>query len=350
MPSQITHYLFAREVLSGVFRKRGEHGGENCPELVAWCSQGPDFFYHNQRTRPASFKYGRILHRGGYGRLIYNMLPFYYGAPKKDRDIITTIIFSFITHAVLDRSVHPFIIYFSGWREPGKPETATYYRMHPFFERILDVLHPQNRGINFFKTVKNIEEHYPRLREIMLSSIGSAYTNLHKPDLSPESFYNAYLDALFFYKVTNPRDRENVKHAYERDKAASFSRRLLALYFPRYFDPSIDYMNEAKKKWRNPFVPEQITSASYPELYNEALEKAAVIIEELNTMLSASDLRDIDKEEIYQLVGNGNLSNGSPDKSASPVVSDPLPLYEQLVREYRGVEKEFGLDQIFIHK
>jgi hypothetical protein len=45
-----------------------------------------------------------------------------------------------ISHGLLDRAWHPYIIYRSGWHQPSLPETRVWRFYHPFLERLCDVL------------------------------------------------------------------------------------------------------------------------------------------------------------------------------------------------------------------
>ncbi len=350
MPSQITHYLFANEVFEKSLGDRGKRYNSRYPELIAWCSQGPDFFYHNQRTRPGAFKYGRIVHRSGYGSMLFHMLPFYFSAQDENREVVAVILYSFLTHAVLDRFVHPYIIFFSGWREPGKKETVKYYRMHAFFERIIDRMMCGTHDFDFHKTIQKITVYMNLLCDVVVTSIRKTYTTLHKPDLNETRFANAFADAFFFYKVTNMTDRENVRYAYERDKQVSFTKKLLALYYPRYFDRSIDYLNSERREWNDPFHPALKSTKSFIDLYTDAVQSASAMVKDLDTFLRKRSAEDIREEEIVEIVGNGNLSNGEMNKSAVPLTAQPLPLFEQLICEYQGVEREFNLDEAFVRE
>ena len=120
MPSHIAHSLFAEDVLTA---SAAEALIEAFPRIITFASQGPDLFYHNRRTKPTSTFLGLQIHREKYGSLVSAMttqalsqgLPFH--SPQG------AYIASFITHAFLDRRIHPFINYFAGWVDPGKQET-----------------------------------------------------------------------------------------------------------------------------------------------------------------------------------------------------------------------------------
>jgi hypothetical protein len=69
MPAQISHIIAGERAFGLRFagRSRPEEGG-----AAAWFAlgcQGPDIFYHNQRTKPSGLHYGALAHRRRYGSL-----------------------------------------------------------------------------------------------------------------------------------------------------------------------------------------------------------------------------------------------------------------------------------------
>ena len=76
MPSQILHTLFGEDVIAEIYRSIGSRFGlvaDKAREKILGSyraaftlgCQGPDLFYHNQRSRPVGLEYGTLLHRRG---------------------------------------------------------------------------------------------------------------------------------------------------------------------------------------------------------------------------------------------------------------------------------------------
>jgi len=143
MPSQICHLIFAEDSLREALGNSAVRILKRYGNIYRFGAQGPDFFYHNQRTKPTGLKFGVNAHREGYGRLVTHMiheLRRLEAKKHKDLPLIRAYILGFTTHAFLDKKTHPFIDYFSGWVDADREETEIYYRCHIFMERILDVL------------------------------------------------------------------------------------------------------------------------------------------------------------------------------------------------------------------
>ena len=140
MPSHFTHLLFAEEALRGALGERAQEILDAHGNLFRFGAQGPDFFYHNQRTMPTGLRYGVSLHRHGYGNFVEAMAREALRLSAGHASELSAFILGFTTHAPLDRRTHPFIGYFAGWDDPRDERTRRLHHSHPFLERILDLL------------------------------------------------------------------------------------------------------------------------------------------------------------------------------------------------------------------
>ena len=352
MPAHISHYLFIKESLRRAFAGRGERLIEDFEAILAFASQGPDLFYHNQRTRPGAFKYGRILHRGGYGSfltaLAARIIPD-SGAPgswegegdeSRDGDAIVcregALMLGLASHAVLDRFTHAFIISKSGWVEPGNSSSRKYFRLHAFYERIIDRLLYENFtgeslfDFDFYNILSRIDKDMEWFQKELIQSVFTAYPNLNKPDLSRRRLRNALRDALYFYSVTDPTREDNAYQAYLRDERHFHKKRFLALYHPRVLDPDTDYLNTGRRGWPDPFEKNYLRYESFFDLFEEAVRHMVSVFKAIERLFLDRRVT----EEFESVIGNGNLSNGAMDKAPEPFYSDPLDLNSALGRQY----------------
>ncbi|MFP4563668.1 MAG: zinc dependent phospholipase C family protein [Spirochaetia bacterium] len=343
MPAHITHYLFVKEALRRAFAGRGDRLLEEYEAIFAFASQGPDLFYHNQRTRPGAFKYGRILHRGGYGsfltalaaRIIPDIRDL-HGDSGAIHCKEGALMLGLATHAVLDRFTHPFIISRSGWVEPGKGASKKYFRIHAFYERIIDrLLYEHLTGeslfdFDFYLPLSRIDKDMEWFQRELIQSVFTAYPDLNKPDLSRRRLRNALRDALYFYRLTDPTREDSAYKAYLRDERYGRKKRYLALYHPRVLDPGVDYMNTERSGWPDPFEKNYTRYESFYDLFEEAIETMVSIFREIERLF----IRRGVTEDFEAVIGNGNLSNGAMDKAPEPLYSDPLDLNSTLAKQY----------------
>jgi len=207
VPSQITHIVFGEEALArGVSDSSGflAHSG---PAFRLGC-QGPDLFYHNMRTRPAGIRYGVLLHRRHYGMVAQAMVQ-----AAKDRDPHgpgAAYAAGFVTHGILDRMLHPYIVFFSGWYDPALPETRPYRRTHAFFERVLDVLMlrarrgRETRTFDCFRALFCGAVLPAPIEEVLAAGLEWTYARAREDGDLRVRLANAYTDSMGFYESTNP--------------------------------------------------------------------------------------------------------------------------------------------------
>jgi hypothetical protein len=330
MPAHIAHLIFAQKVIREALGEEGLGLISRYPFVVALGAQGPDTFLHNQRTRPLGLGFGTRLHARGYGSFVRELVrsasPYGLDSPE------AAFILAWTSHAFLDRAAHPFIIYFSGWVDHRDPETSKYLGCHVFFERILDVLclerfgqglHPvASPGISDFDFFSRIDCG-PVLPPDLLKLLASALTATNRGvTMLEERIGNAYLDAMSLYRFTNPVAGGNLEASLPKATTDRERRRLIALFHPRELPSGIDFLNEGKRPWRNPCSDGDEVGTSFPELWEEATDRAVTALRVVASCLRGGDGLD----GIVPAVGDGNLSDGKAEGPCLPRFVEPLPL------------------------
>lgn len=341
MPSQITHVLVgeAALALAAPETARAVLGGGLAPFFRLGC-QGPDIFYHSQRTRPVAVHYGVLAHRRRFGSLLKAMAELWVREDGDPSSPWAAYILGFATHGALDRAAHPFIVFFSGWMDSQRPETRRYRGCHAFLERILDILaweRATGEAVSSFDAERLLlpsEGLPPNFAERLTRSLLRAYPRETEGDvLLRLRMDNALSDTRHFYELTNPartsRPDENLE-AY-RYLDAAVGPRSVSVIYPNSLPRSEDWANEGGSPWTHPCQGEIEDTRSYFDLCGEATGEAAhllgVLLEGLREKTLPSSLGD--------LAGNGTLNVG--DSSGDPArarFSRPLPLPELMEDEF----------------
>ncbi len=346
MPSQIAHTLtgeaalaradpaVARSILSGPL---GPHFRLGC--------QGPDIFYHNQRTRPLALHYGVLAHRRGFGRLVEGMLEAWVREDGDPGSPWAAFLLGFATHGALDRAAHPYIVHGSGWTEPGKPETERFRGCHAFLERILDTLLWERRmgaGISAFDAGALLcppGEPPAEFPERITSALRRAYPSETAGDPRlPVRVANALADTRRFLLHTNPAQTSSGDgRGTSQPEAARHLRgphgpRIISVIYPEVFDRGIDWAAERGRTWVHPCRGEPERRESFFELCEAAESEAAGV---LRFVLDGFRSRSV-PPGLSDAAGNGTLNVGDPEgRPARPRFRDPLPLYEAMAEELR---------------
>jgi hypothetical protein len=348
MAAQITHIIAGEEALRRALTAEAE------PILAAagrWFRlgcQGPDIFYHNQRTKPSGLHYGSLAHRRDYGTIVEAAAS---ALPAGSRDAATpsgAYLLGMATHAALDRATHPFIVCFSGWEGMSGRGGEVPARAHPFLERLLDVAYLDvTRGIapsgfDFSRLLPLAGGAAPdadpgtpgAIAALWAEGLRAAYPRAAGRDtLLGRRIGNALADALRFLFLTNPAaaaDSSAASWFLRLDGEAAL--RSVALLYPETVPSDIDVMNLAHAPWPHPSGDGRGSSASYTELVEEGIEAAAVAIRAVSTAFEEG----LPREEIALAVGTGGLVVADAGGIAvRPKVASPLPLAAPMAAELR---------------
>lgn len=357
MPAQLCHLMFAEELLQEAAPRAAAEILERHGKLYRFAAQGPDFFYHNQRTLPSGLKYGVSAHRHGYGRLIGHMIAELRhlqagqrisGLRAASLGEIESFILGFATHAFLDKKAHPYIDYHAGWSELSGNRRDPYYRCHIFLERILDVLMLRERraaaiGDLDVPALLDCGDMLPYgVIKTLMKALHLTYPRTHYKSRDRQRIENAYRDTIHFYQLTDARRLDYRKGAIERDLIdPADHRRRLALFHPLQVPESTDFLNRAHRPWMHPCDERRKHTESFPELYAQALDQAVPALGRLLAILRGSGT----PEEAAAIVGNESLNTGLlwPEGGAQRF-SQPLPLPQLLEQTYLADAARVGLE------
>lgn len=345
MPAHFTHLLFAEEALRGALGEKAETMLKAHGNLFRFGAQGPDFFYHNQRTMPTGLRYGVALHRRGFGDFVEQMAREVIRLGVGPGSDLAAFIMGFATHGPLDRKAHPFIGFYSGWVDPRDAKTHRFYHAHPFFERIIDVLvlqerfHRQLDDFDFLPQVRcGRTLPYPVVKALV-KGLHAVYPSYSYKSKDRQRIENAYHDTIFFYKLTNHRNPDLPRLVVKKDRKEGFKAKRLGLIHPRNLPAGYDFLNLRREAWCHPCDTEGEIRASFIDLYEEALSESVGMLKELYAVLSGQ----VPPDGLGEKVGNQNLDTGR--ESCTPVHAKPLPLAEILDEMYARMEAEIRLSR-----
>ncbi len=340
MPSHLTHQIFVEEALARAAVL--EPLSAPVSSFTVLGAQGPDVFYHNQRRKPSSLTYGSLVHRHGYGSLcaaFFRHAATQEGDESADRSswqFAFTV--AFASHAVLDRHTHPFINYWSGWRDPHDPASERLRGMHPFLERLIDrevLLRFRNTepsAFGFHSQVSCGPEPPEQLVCLLAAGLCAVYPRARRDEQIEQRMRSAYLDTIGFYEWTDCVDEAFLQAGIERERRGEINERWLSIVHPPFVPGSLDVMNESHREWCHPCSSREQYTESFWDLFDNGLSRMTGVARELSRLWETSGSpQELDDRavEIERVVGNWNLSDGR--ESERPCLrrhSNPLPLPE----------------------
>jgi hypothetical protein len=347
MAGQISHILAGEDALESVARKKRDSKGL---DLVGGSAsyfrlgcQGPDIFFHNQRTMPSGLHYGSLAHRRGYGSIVAAFAGALSSAELRSDNPCGAYLLGLATHAAIDRTTHPFIVYFSGWAEPGKAESSARRGCHPFLERILDMIllkRTRGRRASDYDIAASLCDptgpDAERAADLRIASLWSAGLRAAYPQAAGKDSLlegramNAIQDARFFYTITNPYERaaRALRSTYTDEDPG---RRRIALLYPSSIPEELDPANEKHEMWEDPSGEGSASTSSYFDLIEKGRIETERAIEAVLDFFTTGNPAPIETA-----VGNGCLSICTrTGEAVRPRLSRPLPLPELMDEERR---------------
>ncbi|ADN02353.1 hypothetical protein [Spirochaeta thermophila] len=336
MPSHITHALVAWKAWALATGRSVPREGPLPSELRAltFGAQGPDIFFHNRRRKPSGLSLGALAHRRAYGPLTSAMQE----TLAEDDALGLAYLAGWITHAITDRILHPYVIYRSGWFSPELPHTKRYIRCHTLLERLID-LH-----LLAGETALEIEEldfrHYVDLGEeapawfvrMLKTGFRSTYQEARKDKKLVLRIRNAYADARDFYAAIHPVTHTLVLRRMEERPSREARLKGLTLLHP-LLPPSFDIANTRRSLWYEPTPPPTPRREGIAELFQKAVDLSADTIAPLySPRVSKAPLEAFLRDRT-------NLSDGRHEGRSHVRYSNPLPLpsyLEDLLLHYEA--------------
>ncbi|MDH7483498.1 MAG: zinc dependent phospholipase C family protein [Spirochaetales bacterium] len=361
MPAQVLHILHGLRVLEDLkhqgppsLRVLAESLQEATffPSFCLGC-QGPDIFYHNQRTRPVGLEYGSLMHRRGYGSVTAVLLgeaiqeSQHWEVPRQELAYSV----GFAMHPFLDRALHPYIISRSG-SGGNAAETVAHALYHIFLERLLDaaflevsrdepwmraflpwlgLVDPGQPAVYGFRQKEMLAEPACALAGALVPLLVRALTTAYperagRDKLLEQRLAHVFTDAAYFYEHTDPVTAGNRINATARGGIdASHARYLAAILYPIQVQGDVDVLNSRRDEWLHPCEGTGASHASVHQLFDEAVDAAKA------TLLQAWEANE--QGEIATAIGTASLStNDAEGRRCQPRHFSPLPL-ERLLND-----------------
>lgn len=260
MPNIWTHIMFANDVAQQI----GLEIKEEQQAFFELGAQGPDpYFYHHfwpwKKNKPVE-EMGGNVHYHHCGPYLMDMIR--TGSEKADLKLRIYIL-GFVTHHLLDRNAHPYIIYRSG-NEGHK---------HQRLEVIIDtILMKKHYDIKTWKTAVykrfDVGDHlYPPI-ETMLSQLNQTYFSETTKNMPVNYIDDAYRDMKQAQKLLF--DPLGWKNKLLGDMVSPFSYKKVA--------PDKDILNIDHTTWYHPVDNTERHNESFYDLLDQAKAEAQIIL------------------------------------------------------------------------
>lgn len=264
MPNVWTHFLYGEKLLASALPDFVPQPDSAEARLFRFGCQGPDFlFYHrflpwqSGKNMP---KLGNAMHQRNCGPVLLDMIRTVHG--RKPGDAMALYVLGFVTHHVLDRNMHPYVFYRSGFKKWN----------HQRFEVLMDThVVKALLGLDTWRTpVWPRIDAGPRLPE-EIPALFTKLTAAYYPEwnhLQYEDWQTAYGDMIRAQRLFH--DPSGIK------RILTFGQ-ITPLVYGREIPP-IDVMNEARAEWRHPSMEQEAFTDSVWDMWEAAMRDGAEVL------------------------------------------------------------------------
>ena len=248
MPAALTHYSFALDVYSSL--------DDIDKDYFLLGTQGPDpFFYRGilKKGRPSNYKeiwqIGENLHHENVAPIYIKMLEGAKGDKK-----LASFVYGLFLHYCLDKNVHPYVFYRSGFDSQGKLDSKYKY-CHGAFEALLDI-NLSKRMKTYTNPGKTIN-----LKNINLDEVSFLFNVIEDSNLTKNTYKESTLDFIHIEKVLF--SRSGIKRILFR-LVGKYSL-AMAMSYPHFYKrlDYIDVLNLKHNEWKDPCSGEVFTSSIF---------------------------------------------------------------------------------------
>ena len=291
MPASLVHFTFVKENVNNKDKYFME---------TALGGQGPDvfFFYGYSFSKRENKKvvrdFGTYLHHVDISEIYLKLIE--YANKSQDKEILLAYVRGLLMHYILDRNVHPYIFYRSGFVGDGSAKDKSLNMLsHSYFESGLDNLYSK-----LHKTLQN-PKNCVKIPNPSLVAIARMWYNLAKEinyeGIEPDTFMDCYDGMRFAMGFLNSplKIKKFFFHLFKRNTLID------ALSFPFTNKKAIkeDYLNTKKSEWKD-----CVTGESRHESVDELVANAVKETYQIDRLLNEPSIEKM-KTFIHQIDHDG---------------------------------------------
>ena len=311
MPGIFTHYISGEKVLEKITDKDTLEIINKDRRIFDFGLQGPDFFkYYGApfKTDDGINRLYMMLHERTIGEWFSTIYRYIKAQAPEDAAILKPYFLGYYVHYMVDCALNPYISYRVGFATPNADLTERFTVYRNKFVTAMDELilkhyknkTPQEMEIDKifwveYKELLEITRMYPlhlkRIlgREVSREQVIKAAQDMNR--MSKKRIKPGFMSiSVPVYELFN---KEVYKGTYSSTRYGKM-------------DPSIHYLNEQHTAWTLPWDNRKSSEADVIQMYEEAIEKAAPVVEQIVKGFNGEG-SDI---QLLELIGNNSMMTG----------------------------------------
>lgn len=297
MPASITHGYFALDLYNSFNHSKKEFLKPTIKKMMMF-AQGSDplMFYHilSLKSGKNVRKLQKMLHNNKTQEFFIQLTTYIKKNHYENNPEVMAYLYGSISHYVLDSTIHPFVIYQTGYFDKANKATYKYNNAHAIMEAFLDMYmvktrtkqNPYSFNIidfyyeksNFSKQLKEVINHV-HLKTYNLKNMSKIYEHsFQEMAIFLRLFrYDPFGIKKFFYQTI---DKITPKKCF----------RMEALSYHTPLDKNHAYLNNEHDLWCYPSNKSIKSNESFEELYQKSLSTCITIIQKLDQYFQGKEI------------------------------------------------------------
>ena len=301
MPASVTHAYFASDVYDTLPANIKNH--LSVPRLRMFAQSTDSFLFYRLFSLKSSHglrKFQHTFHVSKSQDFFINFIQFIKDE-HLEKDVDTcSFLCGFISHYVLDSTMHPFIFYKTGKFRKNDPSTYKYNSLHTLMEVYLDnhLILTREKHSPYTFPVSNFCFDLTPFSEELNHSISYTFNKVFQLQ-NMDTIYFESLKNMKFALKNFRQDRLGIKRLGYKFIDMFTPRKWIRLEYVSYhvsMKTPFDFLNFKHRIWRNPTTYSITSKESFYDLYVKALKLAKKIIEDTFLYLKGEN---IDLKMVY---------------------------------------------------
>lgn len=305
MPAAVTHAYFVKDVYKKL--KPKVRRKIDLDTLILF-SQGPDVFYHTpliyKKKKEKSFGY--IVHSTKTAQFMIEYVDHILKYRLEKRKDIISSCYGMLSHNILDKKTHPLIFY-----QTNKDRTK-----HREMELLIDLYMLERRERINPRKVKLSKLLFPKVEtsvqlRILLDRV---YEDVYgKPNMGKVYLASLKKQQRTFKWARNDSNGYKLKFYQALSKLPFVSKRICYLSYANDLRKKVKYVNFEHEEWCHPCNKNELSTKSFFDLYQEAIEEAVKQIEFIHEVLT----QEAELKDLRNVLDNKSMITGKDCNSKS---------------------------------
>lgn len=285
MPASVTHAYFASDVYDTLSANIKNHLSLSRLRMFGQ-STDSFLFYRLFSLKPSHGlrNFQHIFHTSKCQDFFITLIEFIKNNNLQNDVDTCSFLCGFISHYVLDSTMHPFIFYKTGKFRKNEPSTYKYNSLHTLMEAYLDnhLIEAREKHSPYTFPISNYCFDLNPFSKELNSAIAYTFEQVFQLAEMDKKYFESLKD-MKFALATFRQDKYGIKKNFYKFLDTFTPKKCMRFEFVSYHiskETSFDFLNFKHHLWRNPTTYSITSKESFYDLYFKSLKLTKKIIDD----------------------------------------------------------------------